>query len=186
MHRILKCTVVALCFALLPIAIVNSQSTASETDDVARMSDEEKISAARQNRTEMANARDRVAELGAEVTEAEGDGSRGRCIEQNLASIDGFIRVGARAFDHMVEALGIGDDQHAVHQFLIIRTVKQSTLGREADARQCAGFALTYTGDTQRRVEIDEMPTDVLNILNNWGGAVIIREDIRPNGTATF
>jgi hypothetical protein len=97
--------------------------------------------------------------LAEEASEEEEDLEKTRCIDQKLASIEGYIRLAEESLDALTVALSSDDSPEHQYGLIVISSQRVTTLHREANA--CAGEILTFSGDTEHTHTVDEsIPND--------------------------
>ena len=77
------------------------------------------------------------------------------CINENLASIKGFVNVGEQSYESLVEGTQAGDDEAARHHYTLISIASQRVTQLGEQARVCAGEELRYADDAVLEVTID-------------------------------
>ena len=103
---------------------------------------------------EMTESVEAVSELAEESREEGEDVTRIRCIEEQLTSMNGFVRVAEESLEE-IRGTDRGDRSTIEHQYNLVTISDQRVRNLYAQARQCAGEVLLYTGDTIRDSDYD-------------------------------
>lgn len=174
--------------ALLLVAATAGSAWAQSLDEasISRLSDAEKVEAARAARTATAEAAERVDSLREQATEVAEETTQIRCLNEASASLNGFLQVASDSFARLQAAVEAGDERSVNHQYMMVMISSQRASGVETQAQQCAGSALRFVGDTQTSVEISDniAEFDATDFDDNSGGAFIFVEELPPNSSA--
>lgn len=77
------------------------------------------------------------------------------CINENLASIKGFVNVGEQSYESLVQSSEGNDVDAARHHYTLISIAGQRVTGLGEQARVCAGEELRYADDAVLEVSVD-------------------------------
>lgn len=77
------------------------------------------------------------------------------CINENLASIKGFVNVGEQSYESLSESTEANDDEAAQHHYRLVSIAGQRVTGLGEQARVCAGEELRYAEDAVLEVNVD-------------------------------
>ncbi len=78
------------------------------------------------------------------------------CINENLASIKGFVNVGEQSYESLAESVDVNNDHDgAAHHYTLISIAGQRVTGLGEQARVCAGEELRYAEDSVLEVTVD-------------------------------
>ena len=77
------------------------------------------------------------------------------CINENLASIKGFVNVGEQSYESLLESADANDVEAVRHHYTLVSIAGQRVTGLGEQARVCAGEELRYADDSSLEVNID-------------------------------
>lgn len=77
------------------------------------------------------------------------------CINENLASMKGFVNVGEESFSGLSESAESNDVEAARHHYTLVSIAGQRVSGLGEQARVCAGEELRFADDASLDVRID-------------------------------
>jgi len=77
------------------------------------------------------------------------------CINENLASIKGFVNVGEQSYESLLQGANASDVEAVRHHYTLVSIAGQRVTGLGEQARVCAGEELRYADDASLEVKID-------------------------------
>ena len=110
---------------------------------------------------------------------------RWRCVNDNLTTMNGFVRVAEESSEDLAIAIDAGDRASQEHEYNLVSISYQRSQELFARARQCAGEILLYTGDERRTSSYDgELPTfDVTDWSDFFDDVVVVVTDNIPESS---
>lgn len=96
-----------------------------------------------------------TTELLEEARQEDRDILKINCINENLASIRGFVNVGEESYESLTEAADGNDQEAARHHYTLVAIAHQRVTGLGEQARVCAGEELRYAEDAVLEVSVD-------------------------------
>jgi hypothetical protein len=176
-----------LCFGLAVLLLAGvSQAQMMTSDEVAEISDEEKIREAQRAQERIANTMTQMTELLETARDGDATDDQVQCVSEKLTTINGFHQVADQSAGRLSTAVERGDVENSGHHYMMVMIADQRVQTLQAQAQQCAGFALQYEGQTQRKVDIGEIAPgyDSRDFTDNLAGAFLILEEVPPPNTA--
>lgn len=78
------------------------------------------------------------------------------CINENLASMKGFVNVAEQSYENLQQSVDVNNDEEAAaHHYTLISIAAQRVTGLGEQARVCAGEELRYAEDAVLEVSVD-------------------------------
>lgn len=77
------------------------------------------------------------------------------CINENLASMKGFVNVGEQSYDSLLQSTESNDIEASRHHYTLVSIAGQRVSGLGEQARVCAGEELRFADDASLDVRID-------------------------------
>lgn len=77
------------------------------------------------------------------------------CINENLASMKGFVNVGEQSYESLLQSTEGNDLEAARHHYTLVSIAGQRVTGLGEQARVCAGEELRYADDAALEVRVD-------------------------------
>lgn len=77
------------------------------------------------------------------------------CINENLASIKGFVNVAEQSYESLLESAEVEDEEATRHHYTLVSIAGQRVTSLGEQARVCAGEELRYAEDASLEVTID-------------------------------
>ncbi len=77
------------------------------------------------------------------------------CINENLASMRGFVNVGESSYESLTQAARSNDEDAARHHYTLVSIAGQRVANLGEQARVCAGEELRYADDATLEVRVD-------------------------------
>lgn len=96
-----------------------------------------------------------VTELLEHTRETDRDILKINCINENLASMKGFVNVGEQSYESLQGSAGVDDMEAAKHHYTLVSIAGQRVTALGEQARVCAGEELRYADDAVLEVSID-------------------------------
>lgn len=96
-----------------------------------------------------------TTELLEQVRRDERDILKINCINENLASIKGFVNVGEQSYESLLESNGVSDIEATRHHYTLISIAGERVTNLGEQARVCAGEELRYAEDAVLEVRVD-------------------------------
>ncbi len=125
-------------------------------EDISELSPQEMLARGQDMVEAMEITLDSTNELLAEARQQDRDILKINCINENLASIKGFVNVGEQSLESLAEAVEVdNNDEAAEHHYTLISIASQRVTHLGEQARVCAGEELRYAEDMVLDIDID-------------------------------
>ncbi len=96
-----------------------------------------------------------TTELLEQVRQDQRDILKINCINENLASIKGFVNVGEQSYESLTQSHDLNDIEAARHHYTLISIAGERVTNLGEQARVCAGEELRYAEDAVLEVRVD-------------------------------
>lgn len=174
--------------ALVATLLVGGAGTAlaqeagvAPTDDVniaKNLSYAEMLEKAKTKVVEMQTTLDGVIVLMETTREKEKDVLKLNCINVNVSSMKGFVKVSEQSVTKLEKAIGKKDRETAEHQYYLVSLAGGKVAFLAVKARSCAGDVLRYSGETVviKDISGDIAAIDPTNIVDEEDVLFVIEE----------
>lgn len=171
---------------LLVLVSTNLSAQQMSADEVARISDEEKLRDVQRAQERIANTMTQMEELQDRARDGDATATQVQCVDEKLVTVKGFHQVATQSAQRLSGAVTRGDVEGAGHHYMMVMIADNRVQTLQGQAVQCAGFALQYEGQTQRQVNIAEIAPgyDSRDLDDNMAGAFLVIEEVPPPTTA--
>ncbi len=189
-HPISLLVAVAICLLTVGGAWAQAADEASEADpseltgdenlslideDVASLSNKQKLNRAEKKITRMRENLESTTELLQSVRDSERDVLKINCINEKLAAIKGFVKVSEQSYINLEGAVRKGDGGSAEHHYKLISVAHQKVRNLGAEANLCTGNERRFSG--KRDIEV-EQPTNGVEESDGPDGEDILYEEL--------
>ncbi len=125
-------------------------------EDIGDLTPEEMLERATDMVASMEVTLENTNELLAQARQEDRDILKINCINENLASIKGFVNVAEQSLESLAEAVEVDNNEEAAeHHYTLISIAGQRVNHLGEQARVCAGEELRYAEDMVLEVDID-------------------------------
>ncbi|MCC7384179.1 MAG: hypothetical protein IT384_20210 [Deltaproteobacteria bacterium] len=124
-------------------------------NEASKLSHAEKKSRAEEMLAEMRETLARGSEILAEARQAK-DVVQLNCVNEKLVQIKGLLKIGEQSSVRMYEGIAEGADDVVNHEYTRLAVAHQRGRVLRAEAEQCVGENVVYTGETEVEVEVDD------------------------------
>lgn len=125
-------------------------------EDIGDLTPEEMLERATDMVASMEVTLENTNELLAQARQEDRDILKINCINENLASIKGFVNVAEQSLEGLAEAVEVDNNEEAAeHHYTLISIAGQRVNHLGEQARVCAGEELRYAEDMVLEVDID-------------------------------
>jgi hypothetical protein len=158
--------------ALALVCVGTATPARGQELDITGRTARELLDDANQRIARMQSALGDVNDLRDRTQSEDRDLTKVRCINDKLASIQGFLRLSTDSRTSLEEQIARNDREALEHQYTLVVIASQRVANLQNEAAQCAGEILTFAGDTEQSAtvdsdipELDVMSDDVANRL---------------------
>ncbi len=124
-------------------------------EDIDSLTPEQMIDRAEGRLGAMRVTLESTTELLSRARQEERDILKINCINENLASIKGFVNVGEQSYESLTQSAEVNDVEAAQHHYTLISIAGQRVTNLGEQARVCAGEELRYAEDAVLEVQVD-------------------------------
>ncbi len=125
-------------------------------EDIDALTKEEMVERAEARLGAMRVTLESTTELLEHARQDERDILKINCINENLASIKGFVNVGEQSYESLKQSVDVNNDHEAAaHHYTLISIAGQRVTALGEQARVCAGEELRYAQDSVLEVTVD-------------------------------
>jgi hypothetical protein len=139
---------------IAPAMAQDPMGVSSEIERTATTSPQEKIAYAESSNQEIRDAEKQIAKL-LEASRKDGDAEAIECLVNRLTSVRALLQVSESAELQMKDAIAIGDDDRANHEFRKIAVAISKTRMLLAEAQRCASDQQLQSGTTLTEWEVE-------------------------------
>lgn len=86
----------------------------------------------------------------------EKDVAKANCINKNMATMKGFVKISGDSYQNLQKAVQKGDRSSASHYYKLIAVAGRKTAKLRSDTQLCTGQSDQYAGETDVDVEVSE------------------------------
>ncbi len=124
-------------------------------EDIEELTPDEMVQRGEQKLGAMRVTLEGTTELLEQARQDDRDILKINCINENLASIKGFVNVGEQSYESLGDSVNGNDVEAARHHYTLISIAAQRVTALGEQARVCAGEELRYAEDAVLEVTID-------------------------------
>jgi hypothetical protein len=141
-------------------AVLLWSGAAFSQDGGTSRSNQEILEEAQEQIEEMEAALDEVTALQARIAADEGDLQTSQCVADAAAELQGFLALATEAQGNLATAVASGDSENITHQAGLINLSAERVQGLSQEASGCTEELLTYTGEGDADVTVDDTIPD--------------------------
>jgi hypothetical protein len=118
-------------------------------EDIKSLSNKEKLSRGADKIEQMRATLAQTNQLLETVRNKDGDIIKVNCVNEKLASMKGFVKVGEQSYTSLNAAVSAGDDGAANHHYTLISVAREKVRTLAGEAGLCTGEEMRFSGSAQ-------------------------------------